>query len=258
MSLIKIGFPEYPIIDGVSDHQDSYLYSLYSSLYGERRNYFRSLNDVTAYAWVLDFSDPFAIDFCYVARADRLVAAGLSQILVSRSTDSVTYNTEFNQTSFTLTGKDNQDWLKTFARTSAYRYWRSSIAISSNKATFSKFYLGQWFDFEVDPSISLTENRSVAKPSIQRQGANRIVAARTDEPQYKYFLEWENVRNDQAEIFLLTMLKRYKKYAILYDTEDSNLLNGLQVLHGIISGVRITRTSSSKCKVSLNFTEMIG
>jgi hypothetical protein len=135
-----------------------------NTLRGERYQYWRSAYTTDEHNAVYDLGTTDAVantksaNFLVLSRADYLESADI-EINLQNSSDDVTYTTVasiVNDGSVSKVGPWGNDYVSTFADTTARRYWRANYvdtAAAAFQLRASKIYFGTAFDFGVDPSV---------------------------------------------------------------------------------------------------------
>ena len=182
-------------------------------------------------------------DFCILTRADLI--DNVSQILVRRSTDDVSYTTEHTQSTFVagtdLLGRNDDDLLMTFTQTSAYRYWLIDYTASSaSDFEHSKLYLGNLFDPGKDPaSINVLSRVTQIQDFIADDGTR--YQGRVRNLEYEIRVLWEGLTDANADSLYDNLTDRHKRFCYLYQDSATNQLAGEKFIHCMTDKGSISR-----------------
>jgi hypothetical protein len=219
--------------------------------------------------WDLGSGNTRAASFIVLARVDALRAlypTTTTQFELMRSTDDSAWTTEqtiANLHSLTLTGPSAQDYISTFSATSAYRYWRAKISSTAGTADFtsriSKIYLGNLFDFGVEPAMyKIERDYQFAEDFISGGGVRHT--GRLSAPRYKVALEWWGVSDATTKAFFDDINARRNTHTFfLYTASYHDVLDEARLLH-----VRLVSASSDDTsdgdynRVTAEFLEVLG
>ncbi len=169
-------------------------------------------------------SPTMASNFLFIAKANLLKSSGVTSITLSGGAtngfgSSSTVYTDASFASASLVGPQSEDYIHTFATSTAYRYWfmnYNSPSLSS-KLPHSKLFFGSYFDPGRDPT-----QRNKSYTVMRTRGSQRRTIN-------KFSLSWEGVSEAKAVEFhnLCSVTRRYNSF-VLFTNSYHGILNGWQ------------------------------
>lgn len=174
-------------------------------------------------------------DTLVIARADILKIQGITDIVLSRSSDGSSFTDEFSDSSFglaTLVGPDAHDYIATFSETSQYRYWQLALSASGPVAPrLSKLYIAKSLDFSVDPSDFKTEILMPPESEWYSSAGVRF-GQRTSDPVVQIEVEWEGLTDSEIDAFVrLCHANPVETPVFLYAPVQTQILDGHILVH---------------------------
>lgn len=263
--MIYIAFPDIPMnaVKIVTDQAWSD-FNPHWNLFRGQRYHHAQISAATASDRNITFTmadgAPRSASYCILARADLLLAQGMTGHTLYRSTDGVSWTTAFGSTLSTsnLIGNRSQDIIQTFTQTSSYQYWRSTINCPSAVTRYSKLYFGNLFDFGYYPDDARFE---VIKPLRQDFMADSGAAHQieTGLPRYRFNISWDGISDAKVTEFKNLLRPNYQGF-FLYAPTAPELLAGNSLMH-----VRLTDFQKDDQqgfpdwnKITCQFEELIG
>jgi hypothetical protein len=255
-----IGYPDIPLRSTAftASAAEDPSYPLKNLITGGRGRMFQFNAAQTSY-WIkadMGASATASMQFFFLARANMLKKAGVTQCILQSSPNDAAWTnrigTAANFQSKTFTGPRSEDLLftQTFNddaanyTSSAIRYWRITGLTASSKMMFSKFYLGNWFDFGKEPVV----------PIVQRRQGYEF---KNREARHIFKMSWQGIDDATRQSFNEKIL-RYKDInpVILYDTADL-ILNDMRTLHAWITDCKVRPITYNRNDISVTFEEAI-
>lgn len=196
------------------------------------------------------------------ARADRFIA-GETNLDVALQYDNggwvTAHGSSFYLDGVALVGPREEDYLLTFAETSAYRNWRlyvdGTVAAARN---LSKFYFGNAFQMGVDPDFSWDIEFEEVE-DYSESGARELY--RHNLGRYVFSFEWQSVTDDKAQEFFQYIVRQsHRHHYFLYTTAQHQVLNNFRCVH---VRLRESRTENpdgvaDRNNITAVFEEVIG
>lgn len=209
-----------------------------------------------------DFYEPVTADFLYIANLHCVDLNELLEIRLRSSDDNVLYNTELSITpAFTFTGITETDILECFAETGAHQYWQVEFIFNSpQQVLLSKIYFGKTFNFNgVEPNADIVEERQDREDLrfLRTVNAN-VYRARDLDVGYQYEFTYAGIPDIVVNDFLQKIYYHANTYTAIFNQSFQEMLNGHEVLHGIITDVEFEKVGNNLNEVRFLFTEMVG
>lgn len=263
--MIYLAFPDIPVnaVKVVTD-QTWADFRPHWNLFRGQRYHHGQLAAATAsdrnITFTMNDGAPRSASYVILSRADLLLAQGMTAYTLSRSTDGSSWTTAYTSTLSTsnLVGNRSQDIIMTFTQTSAYQYWRSSIACPSATTRFCKLYFGNLFDIGYGPEECRFE---IVKPLRQDFMADSGAAHQTESglPRYRWNIVWDGITDAKVQEFKNLLRPNYQGF-FLYSPDQYALLGGNSLCH-----VRLVNFQKDDQegfpnwnRISCEFEELIG
>lgn len=194
-------------------------------------------------------------DHVIIARGD-LASLGTNTATLYRSSDGNAWTSVTTVSG--ATGPRSNDYITTFATTSAYRYWRLSWT-SAGTSTFqhSKCYFGKFFTFDFD--CHYTFEKIPLKKSVWYSSAGAQYFTRNDEPLYKVYCTWEH-QSDATVYAFENKIAKYMRYCpvFLYTTAEHQALNNVGLLHASLTKYKVEKQWNNLNTITADFEEELG
>lgn len=233
---------------------------------GERKRGFSLTAATTTLTLDWDLGSDFAnkqntVNYVAIARADKLQAAAMSQLLIRSSPDNSVWTTRITQTSFasaTLYGPRTDDYIQLITVTSAFRYWRADYTSTSTKFPHSKLYFGTYFDWGREPAFQIT--RSTDTRELYRGSSGAQLGERIEEPRYRFDLKWTGVTDAKINSFATYFGRSYYKDngVMLYTATDHQVLDSQRLVHCEMLEPTARKIWNNYNEVTIPFVEMLG
>jgi hypothetical protein len=239
-------FPDIPfnarvVTPSASTDPDLNEYNLFS---GQRSRYGQFLSTATTRNIVFDMGSDYAsrqsaVNYLSLARADKLQAAGVTQVQLESSPDNSIWTSRINVTSFgsqTLFGPRLADFITTISATANIRYWKLTYtAGSAINFLHSKSYFGSYFDFGIEPNdFEPYVDIADSDPFITDSGAR--IEGRIEDQKYRYVFYYSGISDalvKQFENYLMST--NYREGGVmLYTASIHQILDNMRMLHGEI------------------------
>lgn len=213
------------------------LWPSYNSFRGARWQLWRSGSNATNHYLVYDLGpgQTGSADFLLTSRLDidKSLATTIALTLAG-SADDVSYSTvttDADIDALTLRGPNSDDYIKTFATSTSYRYWR---VLFSGGASFAhnigKIYFGQAFNLSTELDSYRIERIYASKAPFNSSGGSHLLG-RSSEPRYQLELMWRGLTNSEINSFMETIYKkRFTTTFFLYTQTYHDPLNGHRLL----------------------------
>lgn len=228
---------------------------------GQRYGRFYNATPDTLVEIKWNFVNPIATDFLYIANTSCIDFTNLNEIRLQRSTDDIIWNTEVTITApYTFVGPQGSDILECFATSSAFQYWRVQFEFAiADTVVLSKIYFGELFDIGVEPDADMQEQRSNRFTlAEQRTTSANVQRTRRRKPAYEYDISYTAIPDSNTIAFLDKVHFNRNTYAVLINTQYTEMLNEHSAIHGQITDVEVEKTSNDLNDISFTFTEMVG
>lgn len=192
-----------------------------------------------------------AANFLYLARANLLQFGTVGTVTLKGSNTNsyataTTVHTVSSFTSATLYGPDNEDYLATFAASTAYRYWWLNYnATSATKFPHAKAFFGQYLDVGNDPKGPATITRS-------RPTGGRRKALYTFTLQYKAMPYAAMIA-----LYSTFYLKRRYNPMVLFTTSYHDILMGHRLVFCRMTGMTMPPRVTGFYDCDLTFEELL-
>lgn len=203
--------------------------------------------------WLFDLGSGVTATAEYLAigRANLLQKGSVTTITLSGSSDGVSYSTVYTNASFasaTLTGTNSEDFITTFATSTAYRYWRfraDSGATSSYKP-LSKIFFGTLFDLGRDP----LHDRTITPTLIEDKTARPLLT---------FSFNYQGITDTKRQSFETYIGKYAGEHTyFVYGTSYSYILGGYNPIYcRIVSYVFTPTAALNDNNLTIVFEEMI-
>ena len=168
--------------------------------------------------------------------------------------------TENTFSTATLYGPRSDDYVASFATSSAYRYWWVDMDCSASSSfAHSKIAFGSWLDFgDTVIDFEISRNPSSATEFIAGSGAKHI--GRSDQPKYKLRVTWEGLTDDLVRDFVTKCADRTYLYSgvYLYTSTSHEILDSQRLLHCKILDFTSESIKLDYNRLTVEFEEMIG
>lgn len=267
MTYFQIGFPD---VNGraqaitPSDAYDSD-YPQYNLLSKERYQVAKLASAVAVGTHYVEYDLGSGVtsscDFLYIARADLLKAALVTQVRLygSNGAYSAVY-TDAGFASATLYGPRSQDYIATFATTTAYRKWKCDYTYSgSTVLPRSKEWYGTMFDMGKSPiQVEVEDVGNSGGLFTASSGAEYFT--RTEEPAYRFHATWHGVTDAKIIYFFDNILKyQSTRPVFLYTSGYHNLLDEKRlVMCRIVGEPRSRKVKNDWNEIEVSFEEILG
>lgn len=201
------------------------------------------------------------VNYVAIARADKLQAAGMTQLLIRSSPDNSVWTTRITDASFasaTLYGPRADDYIQTITVTSAFRYWRADYTTASSKLPHSKLYFGTYFDWGRDPQYKI--ERAPASTEFFNSSSGSQRGERIDEPVYRFDFKWTGVTEAKIQSFCAYFGRSYFKEngVFLYTSADHQILDSQRLVHCRMINPTCRKIWNNYYEVNITFEEMRG
>jgi hypothetical protein len=265
MSTLSIAFPDIPVnVAKITAGQTYSDFRPFWNLFRGERYYHAKLEAATGSNRTLTFTLPDgetqAANYYILARADLLINQGITTFTLERSSDGSSWTTVDSLTLATnlLTGIRSQDIIRTFTTTSAYQYWRATLAGSSAATRFSKLYFGQLFDIGTNPDDFTFE---LVKPRNQefKADSGAVHKIQTGLSKYNIKITWDGVSDTKCQEFINLLRPNYQGF-FLYAPEQIQILNNNSLIH--VKAISFKKDDNEGYpdwnKITCEFEELIG
>lgn len=200
-----------------------------------------------------------SIDHLVIARADKLVSGGVTQVDVDRSTNGSSWTNEYTDSSFasaTLRGPASEDYLEEISTSSAYRYWRITYTATNTTFPHSKVNFGTLFDPGADP-VAINTSRDLGALEFTAKDGTRWKSINR-EPLYRLSIVWEGLTDAKTEEFIDAAVHRHKRYCFLYAKSNTAALSGNKMLHCEIeqNSIQVEKIFNDYNLVAARFLEL--
>jgi hypothetical protein len=233
---------------------------------GPRSNGFALASAGTTLTLDFDLGAGFAteqntVNYVILARADKLQAGAMSQLLIRSSSNGSVWTTRITQSSFssaTLYGPRSDDYIQLITATSAFRYWRADYTTTSSKLPHSKLYFGTYFDWGREPSTYKISRE--ASGDLLRMSSGAQYGERIEEPRYFFEFTWYGITDAKIQSFQTAMAKSYYRAngVFLYTDSLHHVLDNQRLVHCRMLEPRARKIHNNYYEVTIAFEEMIG
>jgi hypothetical protein len=264
--MIRIAYPDIGFdaisVDTTQAYKDFFpVYNLFAGTryaHAELQTSTSSNRDV-----VITGKQASSASYLIIARADRLIAQGITSITLSRSSDNITFtDVETFNPSGQLTGNKNQDIIRTFTQTSAFQFWRLRLSGSSAVTRFSKAYFGNMFVFDREPeSYEISTIEAVNRDFVASSGA--VFPQKSGNSKLRFNISWNGLSEDNKNDFeKLVGIKKDKAGMFLHadNTASQKILNNNSLVHVTLVDYRIENLENYPDwnRLTCDFVEQIG
>lgn len=252
---LLIGYPEIPKEATASsiNNASSSMYP-YTNLFGGNKTDLHYLDTAasgdTRITVELPSGTTKACDFIYIGRASLLQQSSVDTITLKAgaSNNYATATTVRTLSSFgsqTLYGPNDDDYIQTFAASSAYRYWFINYnATSASKIPHAKFFFGSAFDPGLDPNAPATITRI-------KQGGAQLRSTMSFE------FTWNGMSYSKA-VQMYLKLYRTRRYLplVIFTSSWHDILMGHRVIYCRLTSMSIPPRVTDYCDVTATFEEL--
>lgn len=189
-------------------------------------------------------------NFLYIGRANLLQQANVDTITLKAGITSVygsatTIKTYPSFTTQQLYGPNQDDFIDTFALTSAWRCWFVNYnATAASLIPHAKLFLGTSFDPGRDPNAPATITRI-------KQGGAQI------RPTFSFDITWEGITYQKAiEMYLKFYKTRRFVPLVLFTTTWHDILMGHRAIFCRLTEMSMPPRVTDYCDISATFEEM--
>lgn len=229
---------------------------------GSGRRSCYAYHNVNPATWTYDLGSGFAtkqnkIEYMYLSNAKMLQNSGITAVALKRSTDNVTYSSEFNITSFgsaSLTGSTGKDYYTTKAESLAYRYWRIEVTGSAD-FRMGKAYFGKLFNFTYDPDYRVDK-----KPSYEalRSSSGARWAGRLKNEKYRISLDFNCLPQSDINSFNSLILEQAHSNDFVLIASSSDILDSKTAIHCKLVSSQVNRRTLSIYDLSTEWEQADG
>lgn len=266
---LVISYPDIPwnaiYSDTTPDYSSASVIHHSSHITGQRfiRWYWPSASTTPSVRYDMGTGNTATADHVIIARADLLQSAGVTRMRVKRGSDGSAWTDQVDDASFataTLYGPRTNDYISTFATTSAYRWWQFYLDSSSSTCQHSKFHLGMFFDFGYDPYDFRIDLRPASEAYWYSDNGTRW-GYRLEQPVHVMDVEWRGISDDNVTSFS-NKIARWKHVnpVFLCTKSTHDILNSHRIIHCILDSWSTEQVSKKNDYnlVKARFIEILG
>lgn len=246
MSSLLVLYPDIPqsatrftsgyTFSGTENQQEDF--PAINTFRGARGQLYRSNSDATNHYITYDLGPSVtkSANFLVVSRLDILVSLGTTVVLtIGAGTDDTAANTivtHANVDALSLVGPYSNDFVETFADSTAYRYWLFNTGAAGAFAnTVGKVYFGSSFNPAVElDDYEITRTYDSIAPFSTAGGSHLL--GRSNLPRYVITTYWDGLTNGEVAAFMDYIYKnRFTTTFFLYTQTYHDPLNAHRLLH---------------------------